>query len=474
MEATAASSDPLIIVKDAILTEELHRCSFEKKPCNLYLTTTQLVICNTKNVHIYDIRLEGVVGARYRVAKKDKHALDIFAYNKGRPGCCCSDVDREREELSLVFESLELCTTWKNAINCTIRRLPLVKDEAGLYQAPPPRHVLVYINPFGGQRLSPSIWTETTRPMLDEAGVTYDLLMTERANHAKEDVSTKDLSNVDAILIISGDGLIFEIVNGLASRENGDDILRRMPIAPIPGGTGNGLIKSILHECNEEYSPLCATFVAIKGVPSPLDMSTVTTPHENHRAFLILGWGLISDIDILSENMRWLGEFRYDIAAVSRIIQKKYYAGKLSMLLKSTLESGETPLIPDINSPIAEDSGWTVIEGDFIFVWILQTSHCSASIYSAPGASLDDGVFTIIVGRTFSRWEMLQVLLSIDTGSHMDNPRCEVYKAHAYRLEPATTEGIYTLDGEVVEYGPIQGVVNPAALRILKLAAPEE
>lgn len=32
----------------------------------------------------------------------------------------------------------------------------------------------------------------------------------------------------------------------------------------------------------------------------------------------------------------------------------------------------------------------------------------------------------------------------------------EIFWAKAYRLEPLTTQGIYSLDGEPVEYGPIQ------------------
>lgn len=32
----------------------------------------------------------------------------------------------------------------------------------------------------------------------------------------------------------------------------------------------------------------------------------------------------------------------------------------------------------------------------------------------------------------------------------------EVYWAKAYRLEPLTSQGLYSLDGEPIDYGPIQ------------------
>jgi hypothetical protein len=143
-----------------------------------------------------------------------------------------------------------------------------------------------------------------------------------------------DLSVFNAVLTIGGDGLLFEIVNGIATREDGETILRVLKFTPIPGGTGNGLIKSILFECHEEYSALHATFVALKGVSSHMEIKKVTTiDGKLHHAFLILGWGLISDIDILSESMRCLGESRMYIAAVYLMLRKWRYRGRLQMKL---------------------------------------------------------------------------------------------------------------------------------------------
>ena len=72
---------------------------------------------------------------------------------------------------------------------------------------------------------------------------------------------------------------------------------------------GNGLVKTILHECGESFSAINATFVAIKGQPRPVDLSCVhLSSGVRMMSFLSLSTGLISDIDILSESMRWMGE----------------------------------------------------------------------------------------------------------------------------------------------------------------------
>lgn len=168
-----------------------------------------------------------------------------------------------------------------------------------------------------------------------------------------------------------------------------------------------------------------------------------------------------------------MGEMRFTVAAVYRLGIKKLYPGKLSMLLQSSspndIESQQVQL-PPLSEPLDTTTGtWKVIEDDFILVWVLQTSHCSSSMYSCPGASLDDGVLTIIVVRNISRCSLLTMLLGIDNGDHIKHSEVEIYKAKAYRLEPQTEEGLYSLDGEVVEYGPIQGVVQPGAMRVYKL-----
>ena len=47
---------------------------------------------------------------------------------------------------------------------------------------------------------------------------------------------------------VSGDGLIHEVLNGLFDRVDWRDSLKRLPIGVIPGGTGNALSRTLIHE----------------------------------------------------------------------------------------------------------------------------------------------------------------------------------------------------------------------------------
>lgn len=53
------------------------------------------------------------------------------------------------------------------------------------------------------------------------------------------------------IVTISGDGLTHEIINGLLSRPDADEIMGKITLGGLQGGSGNALVGSILHECNE-------------------------------------------------------------------------------------------------------------------------------------------------------------------------------------------------------------------------------
>lgn len=173
-------------------------------------------------------------------------------------------------------------------------------------------------------------------------------------------MTVEEQRQYEAVLVIGGDGMLFEVVNGISDRilllnSSGSSVENDIPkydhadstftsllptstspslsspssltslsfseaqklrehfsainFAHIPGGTGNGMVKTILFESGHAYSATNATFVAIKGKPKSVDLTCVQTKSGLRlTSFLALSVGLISDIDILSESMRWMGE----------------------------------------------------------------------------------------------------------------------------------------------------------------------
>lgn len=100
----------------------------------------------------------------------------------------------------------------------------------------------------------------------------------------------------------------------------------------------------------------------------------------------------------------------------------------------------------------------------------MKSSYASHDLYNNPGAGLTNGKFTIFVMRAaMSRVNIARFFLLAETGEHLDTPQLETYKATAYRLEPQTERGLYSLDGEVIPYGPVQANIEAGFARIISL-----
>jgi len=461
--------------------EESHNMKYNRSPCTLILTAAELKVCNPKKPEnpFVVLKTADIVGASFKGKDSSVNKLEIVCYPL-KSGCCTSHKEgniRKRFTIQIDFlDNSRMCENWLNVIRYISSGLELpaimgagVSNANVKIPAPPSRHFLVVVNPVGGKRQGKSIWRRHVEPMLKEAGIMVTLLMTERANHAKDELISLEADpsvTFQAVLCIGGDGIVFEVVNGLIAREGGEELLKRLPVVHIPGGTANGLCKSVMFSCNEACTPLNATFVAIRGKPQALDLSRVTTMDgHSHISFLSLAWGLVSDVDILSESMRYLGETRLYIAAVYFMALRRHYNGRLRMKL---LSAEQAPVPECFNMRVAAD-GWTEIEGPFILMWSMQTSHSGATIYSGPGAKLADGVFTLAVVQDMSRFELIDLLLGIDSGAHFQHPKVKVFKCTEYTLQPLTEKGIFSLDGEVVPYGPIEAKVLPSAATVLSL-----
>lgn len=554
-------------VNEVILSNDSGFVRYRNRPSFIFLSRATLSVCDVRQPGgdpLAEIDLKDVIGARLEPGKPDKrtgvdtYLLSVFAYPPKSKGCCggsgssgSGDIIRMRTLITLQFRTSKvIAQNWLYAIDTLTRSgenevqyTELVADTERVLMAPDPRHFMVVVNPVGGQKLGMKIWKRVVQPMLQEANIEVHLLITEYANHARDVLTETDLSIFETVLCIGGDGMVYEVINGIiAGAESADgsvteaavERLQQVNLAHIPGGTGNGLAKSVLFASHEAYTPLNAVFVAIKGSPHPLDISMISnliSSHadgsvdadasllhgsqdgavegkgqlqqgQSHLSFLSLEWGLVSDVDILSESMRCLGELRMTLAGLYYIMKRRYYPGRLRMRLappksasansESTdakanskdvkLSKSDGSSVSEVPNPVSNSSNeviedacasaqdnWVTIEGDFLMVWVVQTSHAAGSIHSGPGVLLDDGIFTIFVVQRISRASLLNLLLVMDSGNHVHHPLVQVYRCYEYFLEPLTEKGIIAVDGEVIPYGPIHATMLPGAARVLTL-----
>ncbi|XP_071450966.1 sphingosine kinase 2-like [Hetaerina americana] len=145
---------------------------------------------------------------------------------------------------------------------------------------------------------------------------------------------SRDLSKWSSIVVVGGDGLLFEVLNGMFERPDWEKAIA-IPVAVVPGGSGNGLAKSICYYSGEPYDQnpvLLSSLNIVKGQPLPMDLARVETKSQIMFSFLSVGWGFLADIDIESERLRAMGGQRFTIWSVARLIGLRTYSGRLSYL----------------------------------------------------------------------------------------------------------------------------------------------
>jgi hypothetical protein len=100
-----------------------------------------------------------------------------------------------------------------------------------------PHNLLVFINPVGGKGRAKRIYSKKVAPIFELAGISSEVITTVRQNHARDTLREYDLSKVDGVVSIGGDGMFTEILHGLMARtlaDNNIDQLTPETVLPRP------------------------------------------------------------------------------------------------------------------------------------------------------------------------------------------------------------------------------------------------
>lgn len=372
--------------------------------------------------------------------------LLIYAYPKVKVGLITKKQQRVLQQYYFTVPDVKLRSQWQQAINNTLVNQPLDADIK-------PRRLQIIINPTSGKKKASQIF-EQVRSLFEQSNLEYSVTETHSAADTKNLVHNLSLSDIDGLVIVGGDGTIHDAIAGLMSRPDYETAIK-LPLGIIPGGTGNGLCKTLLEQSQESYAPINAAFLIVKGKQQSFDLATVKQNNREYHSFLSLSWGLISDVDIGSEQLKFLGALRFDLYALLLLSALRTYKGKFSFIPDPDFK-------PTHHRTTIQQGEWQVIEDDFIFLWAMNTPWAAHDMNVTPHAQLNDGAMDVLVMRKgTSRLELLQALLRCGKGQHLDLPHLEYYKVRAFRLEPLTDKGILVVDGEPVDYSAIEMRVIP-------------
>ena len=150
---------------------------------------------------------------------------------------------------------------------------------------------------------------------------------------------------------------------------------------------------------------------------------------------------MVTDASSLAEKLRWLGDSRYDIAAVIEVIMSRKRIAKL--------------ILDDYE-----------INEDFVFVIACNTVHTGKAMKIAPFAKLDDGKIDIVIVRKASRIQLLKLFPKLFTGEHVDSPLVEYKQVDSFSILPKETSSI-TIDGELIGLTPIHVQLQSQKINVL-------
>ncbi|KAL1742640.1 ATP-NAD kinase-like domain-containing protein [Schizophyllum fasciatum] len=182
------------------------------------------------------------------------------------------------------------------------------------------RKLKVLVNPQGGQGKGLVVWRKRIEPIFQAAGCQIDLTITTHNGHAYEIAKTLAL-DYDAVVTVSGDGLVHEVLNGFAAHEQPTKALS-IPIAPIPTGSGNGTSLNLLGIA-DGFDVVAAALNAIRGHPMPVDLFSFVQDGKRSISFMSQALGLMADLDLGTEHLRWMGDARFVYGFIRGVLSQK-------------------------------------------------------------------------------------------------------------------------------------------------------
>lgn len=397
---------------------------------------------------------------------------------------------------------LEITFTQKQGVSLVPITVSLLVEATGLddvvqhimeqsYKGTTPgKRVMVLVNPHGGKGKALRVFLKLAKPILDAAGCAVEVIQTTHFRHAVEIVKEMDISRYDVIACASGDGVPHEVFNGLYLRADRAKALNTIAVTQLPCGSGNAMSES----CHGTNDASVAALSLVKAQVVNIDLMAVTQRGKTTVSFLSQTIGVIADADLTTEYLRFLGSMRFELgvtygvlrgtkypcdiamkyAAKSKDAVRQHYDRYINETEETEFEITEDKLTLkyDANDDIPED--WEIVDTDLTNnLGIFYTGKMpliSRDTNFFPAALPTDGAIDIIMidSRT-PLTRQTPILLSLDTGKHVNAPEVHHSKVEAYRLTPKYSSGCLSVDGERYPCEEVQvEVLSGAAKTLMK------
>jgi len=280
----------------------------------------------------------------------------------------------------------------------------------------------VIVNPASGRgRARKQI--PTIERMLRASNLDFDLLQSKRPWHAAEIAEAAARQSVEAVIAAGGDGTVNEVINGLM-RARADGFVK--PALGVLGiGTGNDFAESLNLPGNLENS-IQAIMRNTRRLVDVGFLKGCSVPDGRYFGNCV-GIGFDAAGGVLAEKITWArGLLAYLIAALQNIFIY-YKAPTLEIQLDA-----ETITMPSL------------------LVSIMNGKRIGGGFWTAPNASLDDGLFDLCIAEEVSRPRMLTLLPHFLKGTQATQPEIQMKRTRVVKIR--AIQGVMPIqtDGEIL------------------------
>ena len=264
---------------------------------------------------------------------------------------------------------------------------------------------------------------------LRDLGMAYALHTSQRPGDLHR--WTRDLIGTGAVIAVGGDGTVSEVVSGISQSAD------PRAFCALPCGSGNDFAYAL------GWRSLADVIAAVqRGRTERIDLVRV----NGQVAAYGLGMGfdarVAADAQVAPAWLRGLPRYLWAIARI--------------------LPSLQTPHLR------LEIDGAVVFEGRSVLAAAMNTPTAGGGFRLAPNADPRDGLLEIMVGGDLTRLQTLLILPKVIAGTHIHDPRVQVFKARRARFTWERPIHAHA-DGEQLPHSAVFEVeCLPGALEILR------
>lgn len=267
-----------------------------------------------------------------------------------------------------------------------------------------------------------------------------EVCITEHAGDAERLARQAAEAGMERVIAAGGDGTANEVLNGLSQH------LGQVTLGVLPLGTGNDLSRSLGLSDNplETLEYLLETEAEFGAKARKLDVLRASYQHQSRIALnhINAGFGNLIAGEVDAERKQQWGPFAYISAAAAQLWDREEYRTKICT------NGADLEVIDAVN------------------IFVLNGRTIAGGFRIAPLASLEDGLFEVVLMRSGSLVELAEMAAMTLVGKLAESEHVLARAVRSLHIESEPPMS-FSVDGEPFDAPAIQVDILPGALDVL-------